>query len=580
MKKALSILLALAMLFAVTACSNNQQGELPKDDQKQATGTTQDEQKPAGDEAKDPAAQTVAQYYNTYMVADPTSMDISLNADTYSGTVINNVMEGLVRLEEKDGEYHMAPGDAQTWELSADGTVWTFHLGNNKWADGQEVTAQDYVYSLRRSADPATGCPNEFFLTPVKGYKEIKDGASIEELGVKALDDKTLEITLAYPMASFLEMCSGTIYYPQRQDMMEKYGEKYGTEAEYTMGNGPYMMESWVHNSKIVLKKNPYYWNAENVSLETVNLSILSDSTTIYNGFESYELDYCSTSEAEWIDKFMSYSDVVYQITPSATLAYSFYNTKDAIFSNANIRKAFTLAMDREELNDMCFGGANVPTYGWICPAISVGETNFREYAGQTIQEMTDEMTKEGLTAKDYLLKGMEELGLGNDPATLKVAFSLAGTDEWFRTFGEYLQQSYKATLGVNMEISFNNWDIFYDNVQKGNFQIGYMAWGAYYNDPYDMLSLFNSANDSIQTGWANAEFDQLVEAALSEQDETKRLEMYKKAEDILLRQDCAVCPVLTFTNNSFYRSYVKGYGELAFSITGYKGLSTGERPQ
>ena len=130
------------------------------------------------------------------------------------------------------------------------------------------------------------------------------------------------------------------------------------------------------------------------------------------------------------------------------------------------------------------------------------------------------------------------------------------------------------------MEISFNNWDIFYDNVQKGNFQIGYMAWGAYYNDPYDMLSLFNSANDSIQTGWANAEFDQLVEAALSEQDETKRLEMYKKAEDILLRQDCAVCPVLTITNNSFYRSYVKGYGELAFSITGYKGLSTGERPQ
>ena len=228
----------------------------------------------------------------------------------------------------------------------------------------------------------------------------------------------------------------------------------------------------------------------------------------------------------------------------------------------------------------MCFGGANVPTYGWICPAISVGETNFREYAGQTIQEMTDEMTKEGLTAKDYLLKGMEELGLGNDPATLKVTFSLAGTDEWFRTFGEYLQQSYKATLGVNMEISFNNWDIFYDNVQKGNFQIGYMAWGAYYNDPYDMLSLFNSANDSIQTGWANAEFDQLVEAALSEQDEAKRLEMYKKAEDILLRQDCAVCPVLTFTNNSFYRSYVKGYGELAFSITGYKGLSTGERPQ
>ena len=568
---ALAGTLAVSLLSACGASNEPQNiSDVSSAASSEATSTT------ASSESTGDAAQEL-----TFVLSNiPDGLDPSVTNNSFAQYVLINCFEGLVTY---DSTGTLVPGNAESWDISDDGLTYTFHLRDGlKWSDGSDLTAEDYVYTIQRVLTPATAAQYVSMATDyIKNAQEYYDGtATADDLGVKALDDKTLEITLAYPMASFLEMCSGTIYYPQRQDMMEKYGEKYGTEAEYTMGNGPYMMESWVHNSKIVLKKNPYYWNAENVSLETVNLSILSDSTTIYNGFESYELDYCSTSEAEWIDKFMSYSDVVYQITPSATLAYSFYNTKDAIFSNANIRKAFTLAMDREELNDMCFGGANVPTYGWICPAISVGETNFREYAGQTIQEMTDEMTKEGLTAKDYLLKGMEELGLGNDPATLKVAFSLAGTDEWFRTFGEYLQQSYKATLGVNMEISFNNWDIFYDNVQKGNFQIGYMAWGAYYNDPYDMLSLFNSANDSIQTGWANAEFDQLVEAALSEQDETKRLEMYKKAEDILLRQDCAVCPVLTFTNNSFYRSYVKGYGELAFSITGYKGLSTGERPQ
>ena len=457
--------------------------------------------------------------------------------------------------------------------------VWTFHLGDNKWSDGEPVTAQDYVYSLQRSVDPATGCPNEWFLYPIAGYDEIRNnGASVDTLGVKALDEKTLEITLAFPMPSFLEMLSGTIYYPLRQDKVEEYGEQYGTEPEYTVFNGPYTMTEWTHNSKIVLTKNENYWDAENISIETVNISVLSDSITIYNAFETGDLDYVGTGEAEWIDKFYSRDDTNYVLSPTANLGYSFYNCQDELFQNANIRKAFTLALDREDLNEMCFSGANIPTYGWICPAISVGETNFREYAGDTIQEMIDEMTAEGKTAKDYLLAGMEELGLGDDPSTLTVTFSLAGTDDWFRTYGEYLQQVYQTELGVNMEISFNDWSIFYDDVQNGNYQIGYMSWGAYYNDPYDMLSLFYSDWDSIETGWASAEYDQLIDDALKEQDEAKRLELYKQAEDILLREECVVSPILTFTSNSFYRDYVQGYTELTFSITGYKGMSTGGR--
>lgn len=567
MKRVWNVILSLAMLLSLAACGNNSGNQ----------NTTLDNVDNIQNEGD--VSTLSAEYYNTYISADPTSMDISRVSDSYSTTVIQNVMEGLVRLGEIDGNYSMMPGDAQSWELSEDGMVWTFHLGDNKWSDGQPVTAQDYVYSLQRSVDPATGCPNEWFLYPIAGYDEIRNnGAAIDTLGVKALDEKTLEITLAFPMPSFLEMLSGTIYYPQRQDKVEEYGEQYGTEPEYTVFNGPYVMTEWTHNSKIVLTKNENYWDAENVSIETVNMSILSDSITIYNAFETGDLDYVGTGEAEWIDKFYSRDDTDYVLTPTANLGYSFYNCQDELFQNANIRKAFTLALDREELNEMCFSGANIPTYGWICPAISVGETNFREYAGDTIQEMIDEMTAEGKTAKDYLLAGMEELGLGDDPSTLTVTFSLAGTDDWFRTYGEYLQQVYQTELGVNMEISFNDWSIFYDDVQNGNYQIGYMSWGAYYNDPYDMLSLFYSDWDSIETGWASAEYDQLIDDALKEQDEAKRLELYKQAEDILLREECVVSPILTFTSNSFYRDYVQGYTELTFSITGYKGMSTGGR--
>lgn len=557
MRKTLSFLLALVMVLSLAACGGNDQGG---NNPGQSSGGSQ--------------------YYNTYLSSDPTSMDISRISDTYSTAITGNVMEGLVRLGEENGDYVMKPGDAQTWELSDDGLVWTFHLGDNKWSDGEPVTAEQYVYSLKRSVDPATGCPNDNFLSPVKGYDEIRNqGASPDTLGVRAVDEKTLEITLAYPMASFLEMCSGTLYYPLRQDVIEKYGEKYGSEPEYTVFNGPYTMTEWVHNSSITLTKNPNYWDAANVQIETVRYSVLSDSATVYNSYDTGDLDYVGTSETEWMDKYLSDSaNNQYVQIPSQTLAYSFYNTKDALFQNANIRKAFTLSMDRVELNEMCFNGANIPTYGWINTSIGVGSQNFREYAGDTIQEMIDELAAEGKTPKDLLIQGMEELGLGSDPSTLTVTFSLAGTDDWFRTYGEYLQQNYQTKLGVNMEISFNDWAIFYDDVQSGNYQIAYMAWGAYYNDPYDMLSLFHTNNDAIMTGWANAEYDKLVTDALGVQDEAERIEMYKQAEDILLREECAVCPVLTFVSNYFYRPYVSGYGTLTFGNTGLKGMSTGGR--
>ena len=568
-KKTVSFLLAVVMLLSLAACGggnqgNNQQGGT------QSNGN-QDANQPSGG----------AQYYNLSMGTDPTSMDISRISDTYSTTIVTNVMEGLVRLGEENGDYVMRPGDAQTWDLSEDGTVWTFHLGDNKWSDGEPVTAEQYVYSLKRSIDPETGCPNDNFLSPIKGYDEIRNnGADPDTLAVEALDEKTLQITLAYPMASFLEMCSNSIYFPLRQDKVEEYGDKYGTEPEYTLFNGPYTMTEWVHNSSITLTKNPHYWDAANVQIETVHYAILGDSITVYNAYDTGDLDYVSTSEAEWMDKYLSDSaNNVHVQTPTATLAYSFYNTKDELFQNANIRKAFTLAMDRVELNEMCFSGSNIPTYGWINSSISVGSTNFREYAGNTIQEMTDELTAQGKTPRDVLIEGMEELGLGSDPSTLTVTFSLAGTDDWFRTYGEYLQQSYQSTLGVNMEISFNDWAIFYDDVQNGNYQIAYMAWGAYYNDPYDMLSLFHTNNDAIMTGWSNAEFDKLVTEALGVQDEAARIEMYKQAEDILLREECAVCPVLTFVDNYFFRPYVTGYSTLTFGSTGLKGMSTGARP-
>lgn len=540
------------------------------------TGCTPQEKEP-GDETAELDAE---QYINTYLVADPTTLDPSLRSDTYSSSILVNTLEGLVRMEERDGEYYLNRGDAERWESNEDGTVWTFYLGDNKWEDGVPVTADQYVYSLRRSCAPETGSPNSYFLAPIKNFEAVNKGElDVTELGVRAIDEKTLEITLSEPVPSFLSMIDTTVYYPQRQDKVEEWGEKYGSEAQYTISNGPFKVESWTHNSSIVLVKNDQYWDADNVKLEKVTYYIMPDETTYYNAFEAGEIDFVGTGKTEWLERFKSREDTVYNSYTSATITYSFFNTRDKLFQNANIRKAFMLAIDREDINEICFSGLRVPTYGWVVPTISVGDTNYREVAGDMVKEMLDELQQNGQTPKDLLLKGMEELGLGDDPSTLKVTFNLAGTDEWFRNLGEYLQQVYKQELGVNLEINFAEWGIFYDNVTKGNYQIGFMGWGAYYNDPYDVLSLFMSDYDAIKTGWVNEEYDALIRKASTEMDEEKRLQLYIDAETILIKDEAVVSPLATSRVNQFVRDYVHGYATLGFSNMGFKYVYTSGRP-
>ena len=564
MKKFLALILAAMMVASMAACGSSEETNTNTESTGNNTEST---------------TTAAAQYYNTYMSADPTSMDISRISDSYSAGVVNNVMEPLVRMgETEDGNYVIEPGDAATWESNDDATVWTFHLGDNTWSDGQPVTAHDYVYSLQRSADPATGCPNEYFLEPIAGYYEVRDGASLDTLGVKALDDKTLEITLSHPVPSYLDMCCGSVYYPIRKDAVEQYGEQYGTEPSMVLTNGAYNFDSWTHNSSITLSKRDGYWNADAVQIENVTVHILGDSNTAYTMFEANQIDYVGTSTAEWVAKFTAMEDVDYVKTMGSNTNYAFYNTQDALFQNANIRKAFNMATERQLFNEVNFGGRSNAATGWIPMSMSVGGVNYREYAGDLMQAMYDEADAAGMTAKDYLLKGMEELGLGNDPATLDITFSLAGTDDWFRTLGEFLQQIYGEALGVNLKIDFNEWGIFSSNLNTGNYQIGYMGWGAYYNDPYDMLSLFCSDIDAIQTKWVNTEYDELVKEAFQTMDADKRMEMYAEAERILLLEDCVVNPILFPSSNSFYRNYVQGYATLAFSNGGYQGMNTGAR--
>ena len=557
MKRTLALVLAMIMMLGMFAgCSKTET---------ETTTAAGSENEGETTTAAEGAELDAEQYYNTYIGAEPTTLDISRSSDTYGGTILTAISEPLTRLADVDGEYKVIPAAAKEWSVSDDGLVWTFKLNENKWRDGSAVTANDFVYAYRRLADPDTAAPLSYMFECIKGYKAVQSGeAEPDTIGVKAVDDLTLEITLEAPTPHFMSLTSLRFAAPLNQAAVEEHGEAYGSELDKIECNGPFYIESWTHQSEIVLKKNPNYWNADEVKLETVTYRIIGDENTAYNEFEIGGIDYVSTGKKEWVDRF-DQKEGTYRVTyPLATESFIFFNQNDELFSNANIRKAFSIGLDRADINEVVFTGLRVPATGWVASAIAVGETNYREQAG----DMIAELSKQG-EAKELLLKGMEELGLGSDPATLDITFSLGGTDQWYRTMGEYLQQAYKESLGVNLKIQTNEWAVFSDNAEAGNYQLGFMAWGAFYNDPIDVLNVFKSTSGSVNTGWVSEEYDSLLDQASVEMDEAARTELYKQAEKILVVDDCVIAPVADSTGNYFYYDYVKGFSTLAMSNTG-----------
>lgn len=491
--------------------------------------------------------------------AEPSTMDPNKCSDFYGITVLMNTMENLTRLEEnKDGTNTVKPAGAKSWETNADGTVWTFHLRGNKWSDGKAVTAQDYEYGIKRVLDPKVGSQLSYMLTPIKNAEKVNSGKlPLDQLGVKATDDKTLEITLERKTPYFLALTYSNSMFPCREDYVTKYGEKYGSDVANLVSNGPFTISNWVHNSQIIIKKNPDYWDKKSVKLETVNYKILTDNNAVYNSFDNGELDVLSNCTVpEWVKRFNAKSGVKEAEYTQPSTEYMFYNCKNKLFSNVHVRRAFTLAIDREEIVKTIYHGVQKAAYSWIPPGVSSGDLG--DYRDQVKSEPVKELAKKYTDAKAELLAGMKELGLGSDPSTLKVTFSLGGTSQVQRDYAEYLQQTFQKVLGVQFDIDYNEWPTFVSKVNSGDYQMADEVWTVDYNDPDAMLSIMTSTSTAVPTNWKDSKFDALVKEAEAETDEAKRVQLYKQAEDLFIIEDTVLTPVTNRVNYRFNRNYVK----------------------
>lgn len=547
-KKQLSLLLVVALTLTVlVGCGN-------------------DTEKP--EEGNSVEGMDSEQYFNFVLDSEPSTMDPSKGSDMYSNKMLMNVMEPLTRLEEDDDQNtKLVEAGAEEWEVSDDGLVWTFKLRDNKWSDGEPVTAEDYEYGIKRSSNPDTASPFAFLLSPIKNADSIIAGdLSIDELGVKAIDEKTLEITLEHPTPYFDQLTYQRVLFAQREDIVEQYGDTFGTEPEKLIYNGPFVLSEWVHNSELVLTKNPEYWDADSVHMETVNYKIMTDRNSIYNSLSNGSIDQARVNDPDWLERFGKDENLDHIEIVKPAVNYVLFNTKDELFQNANVRKAFSLAIDREDIVEVIFDGVNEPAKGWIPPSILIGEDDYREEVEQPLIAISEENPD----PKELLIKGLEELGMDTNLENLDITFSLGNTDQWFRTLGEYIQQMYEKNLGITVEIEQLEWPIFDSNVNKGDFQVGYMAWTGDFNDPATMMNLLESSSTAIQTGWANERYDELIHLADEELDHSKRLEYYKEAEQILLGES-PIAPVTFSKSNIFRYNYINKVGVTDFGTQGEK---------
>lgn len=541
MKRKLALLLTLALtLTLLTACGSQTE--------------------PQASASQPGNAQTDAareQYLNTYVNSDPSTLDCARFLGIIDREILHSITEPLTRIQ--DGLVTAA--GAERWEVSEDGLVYTFHLRENHWEDGQPVTAEDYAYALRRQADPANAWSfaSDFF--SIVNFEAVYNGeAEASSLGIAAEDDATLVITLSDPNPGFLSMVD---IFPCRQSDVEAHGDAYGSEAGTVLSCGPFKLDSWLHNSQLEFSRNEQYWDNGNVALDRFTKLVIEDAGAQMASLENGSVDYANVSMQEYAAKFNAREDMYKLEMTTDRTAMVVFNCQDGVFSNEKIRQAFSLALNRDLIIQITNGGLGTPAYGLVPTVCYVGDTNYREAVPEPLKALAETVSD----PKTVLVEGMEEAGLGSDPSALTVSFTYSDTSATGRTYAELYQQIWRDALGVNVEIDFNESGLA--SIRAGEYQIGSVGWGSTY-EPLFQLSRWSTGGQSF---WVNEEYTALVAEGAASLDSAVRLEKYRQAEELLVTA-AAIAPTYYNATRTYAYSYVKGIPTNPFDTTGMKTYS------
>jgi len=487
-----------------------------------------------------------------FAAGEPPTLDPALGTDTTSILVIEQLFLGLTDFD--DLTMAVVPELATSWEVSEDGLVWAFHMRKDvKWTDGTPVTAHDIEYGVKRTCDPATASDYAYVLYIIKGAKEVNTGeiTDLDHIGVKAIDDYTIQFALNQPAGYFPAIAGMWVARPVPKWTIEKYGEKW-TEPENIVTNGPYLLTKWAHHDEIIMEKNPDYPEADKVQIEKVHCTMVVELSTAMAMYEDGILD---SVDAPLDDMDRIKTDPVLSkelfIAPRlCTYYYGFNNTKPPM-DNPLVRKAFSAAIDRQSLIDFVLKGEQKPATTFTCPGI-FGHVPPEEGVG---------IGYDPEAARKYLADAGYPEGKGLPEITM-----MFNTSESHRKIAQAIQQMWMEVLGVEVNLTNQEWGVYLNTINEDAPQIYRLGWCADYPDANNWVyEVFHSTDSNNRIKWHNAEFDRVVEEAARESDPAKRLELYKRAEQILCEEETAMAPIYFYTFVNMTKPYLtRTYSSLA----------------
>ncbi|TRM10859.1 peptide ABC transporter substrate-binding protein [Lentibacillus cibarius] len=539
-RKKWSLLLAIvfAMGIFLAACGDDTSGEGEK-----SKGDNTQQSDDRGDDNSD-AVLADDQSLTVNIKTEPPSLHPGKASDNTSLAVLSQVFEGLTRLGP-DGEPQKAM--ASDIDISDDKKTYTFTIRDGAtWSNGDPITAQTFADSWKWVLNPdSPDTDYAYRLYPIKGAEAAKNGeGSLDDVGITVKDDKTLVVELNNPIPYFLELTASYTYYPVNQNVAKKNKDWDANAGEDYVTNGPFLLDTWKHKNQIVLKKNPDYWDSENVHLETITMEMVDDENTAKQMYDNGKLDWIGSP----FDSIPLAAippmkqDGSLNISPMAGTYYYSFNTEMEPFTNKNIRKAFALAINRKGIVENITKGDQVP--GMALVPTAVWEGNKDGYFKDNDVEK----------AKEYLEKGLDELGLDKLP-TVKLSYN---TNEAHAAIAQAVQDMWKESLDVDVQLNNEEWNVYLDTLSEGNYQVGRMGWTAsFFLDPIYFLEVFETVGGNNYTNWESDEYASLLEESRKETDETAREELLREAEQLFM-DEMPIAPIYFYTNIYAHKDYVK----------------------
>ncbi|EPO9622094.1 oligopeptide ABC transporter substrate-binding protein OppA [Enterobacter kobei] len=461
----------------------------------------------------------------------------NVNRDLFEGLLVTDV----------DG--HPAPGVAEKWE-NKDFKVWTFHLRKDaKWSDGTPVTAEDFVYSWQRLANPNTASPYASYLQygHIANIDDIIAGKKpVTDLGVKAIDANTFEVTLSEPVPYFYKLLVHPSVSPVPKSAVEKFGEKW-TRPANIVTNGAYKLKDWVVNERMVLERNPQYWdNAKTVINQVTYLPISSEVTDV-NRYRSGEIDMTyNNMPIELFQKLKKEIPKEVHVDPYLCTYYYEINNQKAPFTDVRVRTALKLALDRDIIVNKVKNQGDLPAYSYTPPytdGMKLVEPEWFKWS----QEKRNEEAKKLLAEAGYT---------ADKPLTFNLLYN---TSDLHKKLAIAVASIWKKNLGVNVKLENQEWKTFLDTRHQGTFDVARAGWCADYNEPTSFLNTMLSDSSNNTAHYKSPAFDKIIADTLKVSDDAQRAELYAKSEE-QLDKDSAIVPVYYYVNARLVKPWVGGY--------------------